>query len=123
MKSRLCGYNTRMQAFFADMEIQRRPPTEMRLVMLTAAAYPDGKRIRVQVEFTPFEKSPVLEITIRDGQGLAVGSTTIIEPFTWRQELTMHLRDTVFSPGEHQIEAVLLYPDLGEIDRRDSHVT
>jgi hypothetical protein len=108
-----------MQAFFNESDLERLPPEKMHWVNLSAELYPDGQRIRVQLEFTPFLKSPVLELTVRDAQGNTAATTTIIEPFTWRLELTLHLRDPRIDAAGLQLEAVLLYPDLGEIDRRE----
>ena len=111
-----------MQAFFNDPDLERLPPEKMRWVNLSTEIYPDGKRIRVRLEFTPFQKSPVLELTIRDAHGNAAATTTIIEPFTWHQELTLHLRDPRTEVDGLRLDAVLLYPELGEIDRREQAV-
>jgi hypothetical protein len=112
-----------MQAFFNDPDLERLPPDKMRWVNLSAEVYPDGRRIRLKLEFTPFLKSPVLELTLRDAQGNTAAATTIIEPFTWHQELTMHLRDPRIEANDLRLDAVLLYPDLGEIDRRELAVS
>ncbi|MCS7009987.1 MAG: hypothetical protein N2049_07050 [Anaerolineales bacterium] len=108
-----------MNPFFLDPKIERLPPEKMRILALHVESYPDGRRLRIRLEITPFQKRPELELELTDRQGLPCGSVSLIEPMSWSLELTMHIRnkqDTVISPLT--LTAILLYPDIGEIDRR-----
>ncbi len=123
-----------MESFFGGPEVERLPPAETRLVELRAQPDPDGKRLRVYLELTPFLKRPNIELLLTDQQGLEVSSASIIEPMGWKLELTLHIRKAT-SPlpsasgqskinldsartTQYQLSASLTYPDLGEMDRR-----
>lgn len=112
-----------MDAFFLDPNIERLPPDSVRLLDLRAEPYPDGQRLRVGLELTPFLQRPEIELELTDPKGLPCGSASLIEPMGWKLELTMHLRpqapDTSHeTSGRYTLTAILSYPDLGETDRR-----
>ena len=123
-----------MDFFFVDPNIERLPPTQTRLLDLRAESDPDGKRIRVAMELTPFQQRPYIELTLTDSAGHEASSASIVEPVGWKLELTLHIRKPVAplptyeargkieESGMHTIEytltASLSYPDLGEMDRR-----
>src|SRR5512141_3211215 len=118
-----------MEFFFNDPNIERLPPEKTRLLDLRADPNPDGKRIHVTLELTPFLKRPYLELVLANPAGLAISSVSIIEPNGWKLELTMHLRpgsvplpgtepppeteEMVVEIGQCSLTAVLSYPDLG----------
>jgi hypothetical protein len=81
-----------MDAFFLDPNVERLPPESTRLLDLRAEPYPDGLRIRIGIELTPFLKRPNLELTLTDSHGQDCGSTSILEPMGWKLELTLHIR-------------------------------
>ena len=99
-----------MEFFFPEDNLNRMTPEETRITGLSAAPYPDGYRLRVNVEVTPFQKRPHIEITLRDSSGLEVASTSIVEPMGWKLEFTMHLRDEELK-NPYTLEAKLYYPD------------
>ncbi len=114
-----------MDAFFLDPNVERFPPEAIRLLDLHAEPYPDGQRIRIGFELTPFQKRPNLELTLTDSHGQACGSASIVEPMGWKLELTLHIRPSTLLPpvaplraAKYQLTTLLSYPDLGEIDRR-----
>ncbi len=114
-----------MEFFFNDPNIQRLPPEETRLVNLRADPSPDGKRLRVTLELTPFQRKPYIELVLADGSGKEMTSASIVEPNGWKLELTLHIRKSTADiksetdkSGNCTLTAVLSYPDLGEIDRR-----
>jgi hypothetical protein len=114
-----------MDAFFLDPNVERLPPESTRLLDLRAEPYPDGQRIRIGIELTPFQKRPNLEVTLTDSHGQDCGSASILEPMGWKLELTLHIRPSDVRRSTLNVEhrtltllALLSYPDLGEIDRR-----
>jgi hypothetical protein len=97
-----------MQFFFPE-DLNRLAPEEVHITALTADPYPDGRRVHVNIEMTPFEKRPHLELTITNAAGEELANVSIVEPMSWKLELTMHLRGTLLNP--HNLEAHLFYPE------------
>jgi len=120
VRKRVFGYNGRMEFFLTDPDIERLPPADTRLLDLRAEPYPDGKRLRVALDLTPFQQKPYLELTLPDSAGEVVAATSIVEPVAWRLELTLHiLKPGATAGGVYKLTVILSFPDLGEIDRRD----
>ncbi len=107
-----------MEFFINDPNIERTPPAETRLLDLQATPDPDGKRLRVVLNLTPFQQRPVIELSLTDSVDTDVASASIIEPVGWKLELTMHIRKTGTTTGKYALTASLSYPELGEIDKR-----
>jgi hypothetical protein len=98
-----------MDFFLPEDHLQRMTPAETRITALTAEPYPDGYRLRVKVEMTPFQQRPHLEVVLTDRNGDEVASTNIVEPMGWKLEFTMHIRGELENP--YTLEAKLFYPD------------
>ncbi|HSK88951.1 MAG TPA: hypothetical protein VK880_11360 [Anaerolineales bacterium] len=103
------GYNSRVDFFLPEDHLQRMTPEETRITTLAAEPYPDGYRLRVNIEITPFQKRPHLEILLKDANADEIASTSIIEPMSWKIEFTMHVRGELNNP--YTLEARLFYPD------------
>ncbi|MGC8855581.1 MAG: hypothetical protein ACP5QU_02175, partial [Anaerolineae bacterium] len=97
-----------MQFFFPE-DLNRLAPEEVHITALTAEPYADGRRVHVNIEMTPFEKRPHLELTITNASGEELANVSIVEPMSWKLELTMHLRGDLLNP--HNLEALLFYPE------------
>jgi len=108
-----------MEFFLNDPQVERLPPDQTRLLDLRAEPYPDGKRLRVALELTPFQQRPYLELILADPGGEEVASADIVEPMSWKLELTLHNRKPKPAAGKYTLVARLSYPDSGEIDRRE----
>jgi len=98
-----------MDFFFPEDQLQRMTPEETRITSLTGQPYPDGYRLRVNIEMTPFQKRPHLEVVLNDADGNEVASSSIVEPMSWKIEFTMHIRGELKNP--YTLEATLFYPD------------
>lgn len=98
-----------MDFFLPEDALQRMTPEETRITSLTAQPYPDGYRLRVNIEMTPFQKRPHLEVVLNDADGEEVASSSIVEPMGWKIEFTMHIRGELNNP--YTLEATLFYPE------------
>lgn len=88
---------------------KRATPQETEITRLAVTPYEDGYRIRVNLEITPFEERPSIELTLNDAQGEEVASTSILEPMGWKLEFTLHIRGELCNP--YTLSARLYYPD------------
>jgi hypothetical protein len=98
-----------MDFFFPEDNLQRATPAETRITKLSAEPYPDSERVRVDIEVTPFQQRPYIEVKLTDSHGEEVATASIVEPMSWKLEFTMHLRGANASP--FTIQAKLFYPD------------
>jgi hypothetical protein len=98
-----------MEFFLPEDNLARAVPEETHITSLSATPYPDGYRVRVNLEVTPFQKRPYIEVTLRDADGEEVASTSIVEPLSWKLEFTMHIRGELRNP--YALNARLYYPD------------
>ena len=98
-----------MDFFLPEDDLQRATPEETRITSLTAEPYPDGERVHVDIEMTPFQTRPYLEVSLTDANGDEVSTASIVEPMSWKLEFTMHLRGAKANP--FKLAATLFYPD------------
>jgi hypothetical protein len=103
-----------MDFFFPEDGLQRMTPEETHITSLSAEPYPDQERVRVDIEITPFQTRPYIEVLLTDAKGGEVASASIVEPMGWKLEFTLHLRGA--SNGPFKIEARLFYPDGPQAD-------
>jgi hypothetical protein len=94
------------------------PPKEMRLIELHAEPWPNqARRVRIQLEITPFLERPNLQVTISTPDGREVSSIHIIETIETLMTFTMHLKGEV-AEGPLHLKANLFYPDTGTVDEK-----
>ena len=100
-----------MDFFFPDDLAPRLPPEETHIINLHAEPYPDRGRVRVDMDITPFQTRPHVDVTLFDSDGEEVAATSFIEPLTWKLEFTLHIRGKADPAGAYRLEARLYYPD------------
>jgi hypothetical protein len=98
-----------MDFFLPEDNLTHAVPEETKIKSLSARPYSDGYRLLVNIEVTPFQKRPYIEVTLHDANGNEVASTNIVEPMSWKLELTMHIRGELNNP--YNLSARLYYPD------------
>jgi hypothetical protein len=103
-----------MDFFFPEDNLQRMTPGETHITALSAAPYPDGQRVRVDIEITPFQTRPYIEVTLTDATGNEVATASIVEPMSWKLEFTLHTRGANANP--FTLAAKLFYPDGPQAD-------
>ncbi len=107
--------------FFDDPGRAPRVREEVRFQRLGFYIHPpDGRRIAVGFDITPFIERPSIEVAVTNAQGEKAGSLTVIQTLAANFHLTLHLRD--HSPTDtYTVEATLYYasPEEGRqmVDR------
>lgn len=103
--------------FFDDPLQGPRAREDVRFNQLGLYVHPDGRRIAVGFDITPFRERPSIEVQLFNLLGEPAGSLTVIETLESNFHLTMHLRDR--SPtSEYTVRATLYYatPEEGRMD-------
>ena len=93
------------------------PPAEVRLTDVQVEPWPDGRRVRVLLQLTPFQQNPNIETWIAYPGGVEVARSRIIENAEIRLVFTLHIRASYVS-GPYDLHVQLSYPDLGVVDER-----
>ena len=106
------------EIFFFDQEDAPLPREKVRIEQTRVEQYPDGRRVRVTVELTPFFEKPNLSLTISNSRGETVAEAEMLELITPKAELTMHLRHRR-TQGDYNLRAELYYDDNDPQDVRD----
>ena len=99
-----------MELFFPDDLTPRHLPEETHITELRAEPYPDRGRVRVNIEITPFQTRPHVDVTMFDAAGDEVATTCLVEPMSWKLEFTLHVRGKADPAGGYRLEARLVLP-------------
>lgn len=97
-----------MDIYFQDPSDIPLPPEEIRIRELRAEPYPDGRRVRILLEITPFQKRPNCEIQVMDQDENVVASLSIIESIDAKMDFTVHLK-TDEPIGEFTVSSEIYY--------------
>ncbi len=90
------------------------PPEKVRITELKVEPWEDGRRMRVQVEVTPFEKRPNLTAVITGLDGEEITSTSIVEVMDLKMVFTMHLRVPEVA-DKYRLTASISYEEEGVV--------
>lgn len=91
------------------------PPGEVRFRSVRIDPYPDGRRVKVLLELTPFQVRPNLEISLLDPAGDVAATVHIVEASEPRMALTLHLRHGPHR-GIYTARLTLSYPELEPVE-------
>ena len=99
---------------FFDAGDVPQPRDKVKIEKLTATPYPDGWRVRIGLDVTPFQERPSLEITIdtADGRPMPQVQLSVIETMHHAMEFTIHLRGLANPVGQYVVRADLYYDTL-----------
>lgn len=97
--------------FFADPGLAPKPRDQIRIETFQPTPYADARRVRVDLEITPFAPSdrPNVEIAALAEDGAQIASVSVIEATQRIISLTMHLRGTVDPQSPVTFHAALYY--------------
>jgi hypothetical protein len=124
-----------MDIFFQDPSETPLPPDEVRIRVLRAEPWSDGRRVKVYLEVDPFQKRPNLDGFILNEEGEVVSDISLIETMTRKMEFNMHLREEK-SASSYTLRFILYYtsplpetkpgeqvpmemPESTEVDRKE----
>ena len=102
-----------LEFFFPEDNLTRAVPAETHITSLRSEPYEDRLRLRVNIEVTPFQTRPHIDVTLYDADGEEVSAASLVEPLSWKLEFTMHVRGRQDPAGAYRLEARLYYPDDG----------
>lgn len=88
------------------------PRDQVKITRLEAVPYPDGRRVRVELDVTPFRERPNFEIGIRDEAGTLVAGTSVVASMHFKMEFVLHLRGVQEPDGNYTLHVALYYDDI-----------
>jgi hypothetical protein len=88
------------------------PRDEVRITALKADPYPDRRRVKVEVDVTPFRERPNLEIAIVGSEGRPVAGSSAVGIMNFKTAYTLHLRVPGDPAGSYTVQVALYYDDL-----------
>lgn len=97
--------------FFFEAAEAPQPRDEIRITELTASPYPDGSRVRITINLTPFLERPNLELSAQKVDGPVVAEMSVIETMHHVLEFTMHIRGVETLAGDYSLKAELFYDE------------
>ena len=105
--------------FYDDPGETPKSREDVRLNDLGLYVYPDGRRVTMGFNVTPFLEKPSIEVRVVNERGEPAGWLNVIETIETNFSLTMHLRDK--EPTSHYEVTATVYYQTPETDRMDVH--
>ncbi len=103
-------YNRAMSVNFFEPDGIPQPKDKIKIERLESQPYPDGWRVKITIDVTPFLERPNLEIRVQSDDEKPVAALSVIETMHRHMEFTVHLRG-ISSPVGIYVTAVDLYYD------------
>jgi len=92
-------------------------PQDVRFEDVHVEPWPDGRRVRIHIQITPFKTYPNLDAIISNEDGRESTRASIIETAEDRLVFTMHIRGSRIE-GKYKLETTLSYPEFGVVDQK-----
>ena len=106
--------------FFDDPLQSPRPREDVRINQLGLHVFPDGRRVAIGFDITPFLERPSIDVTVTNAVGEEAAALTVIEAYETNFSLTMHLRDK--EPAQTYTVQAELYYRSPEEGRQTVHI-
>lgn len=100
-----------MDIFFSDPSDVPVSPEEVQIRELEAKPWPDGQRVAIQFEITPFQNRPNIELKIFNSSGDEVSELSVVEALDSKMDFTMHLREPK-PEGIYKVHMRVFYAEL-----------
>jgi hypothetical protein len=105
-----------MELNFFDAADVPQPRDKIRIEKLESSPYPEGWRVRINIDVTPFQERPSLEIRVKSlTHGREVAELSVIETMHKHMEFTVHVRGLPSPAGEYVTEVDLYYEDRANV--------
>lgn len=111
-----------MDIFLSDSAEIPLPRSEVRILDIKANPYPDGRRVRIALELTPFLEKPSGDIVVMDKDGNRIAAASFIETMIPKLEITLHLRHDIRGAGECTVFANIFYAEEITDDKQDNQI-
>ena len=106
--------------FFDDPHDRPVMREDVRLIDIQIEVAPDGRRVALDLELTPFIERPSIDLLLENERGERAGALTIIETMNHRVGVVVHLRDK--SPtAVYNLSATVYYASLDKGKRQVVH--
>ncbi|MBX3065711.1 MAG: hypothetical protein U0528_10970 [Anaerolineae bacterium] len=105
--------------FFDEQDVPQ-PRERVKIERLEAKPYPDGWRIKLSINVTPFQERPNLEVRLKNAEGQEVAELSIIETMHKNMEFTLHIRGVISPYGQYSLETDLYYDDRANPQQREA---
>lgn len=100
----------RVDLNLVDPEDVPRPREEVRLRQLAVTPLADRRRLRIDIELTPFLERPNLDLDVVGPGGESLARTSVVEADSPNFSLTLHMRGAP-SHGEVVVRGALFYAE------------
>jgi hypothetical protein len=105
--------------FFDEKDVPQ-PRDRVKIERLEVTPYPDGWRVKLNIEVTPFQERPNLEVRLKTAAGQEIAELSIIETMHKNMEFTLHIRGVPSPFGEYTLETDLYYDDRAHPQQQEA---
>ncbi len=101
-----------MDIQFVEPDQAPQPREKVRIERLDVQPYPDGWRIKLNVDVTAFQERPSLELRVlRLPEEQPIAELSVIETMHRQMEFTVHVRGVPTPNGDYVAQADLYYEE------------
>jgi hypothetical protein len=90
---------------------------EIKIKTFIAEPYPDGRRVKIKLLLSSFQRGPDAVIKISDQDDLQLASVNIVSIFSQENEITIHIPGNHKKPGSYNAAVEVFYIEEEEIEQ------
>ncbi len=104
--------------FFDNRDEAPKNREDVRILRGRIEVAPEGRRVAVDIELTPFIERPTIELRLTNDRGEPAGLSNVIETLDRTLRMVMHMRDK--TPAEtYRLQARIYYAHIDEDMKRE----
>ena len=92
------------------------------ILNLKAIPYPDGRRVKVKFQLSPFMQGPSALISMISDDGKIIASVNMVNIFVPDNEITLHVREKDDLSGSYEVKLNLFHIIEEDIEGEEQHV-